>query len=115
MSKPTIHTSYFKGKAPKERKVCIAKKAPRYFSGHHCLALAPSNPWAKNWQQAYQADLEKRFPNGDGLAGVLSDIASITQDPILCCYEKDGQDCHRRILAAYVEKHLNIIVPEWQP
>lgn len=108
-----FQTSYFGSKAPKGRKVCIAKWN-RFWTGARAPKLAPSNPKAENWQEAYLADLEERFPGGEGLAEYLADIAAKTPEPILCCYEKDPADCHRSVLAEFVKKHLGICMPEWQ-
>lgn len=110
-----IHTSYFASKAPRERKVSIAKYAPRYWQGPQARLLAPSNPKAENWQEAYLQDLEQRFPEGAGLREYLEKITAETPNPILCCYEKDPRDCHRGILAAYVKEHLGLDICEWRP
>lgn len=58
----SIETSFFSSKAPKERKVCIAK-------------------WHRN--------------------------------PILCCFELNPEECHRRVLAAFIKENINLDVPEW--
>ena len=31
---------------------------------------------------------------------------------ILCCYERKGEFCHRRLVAAWFQKELKIDVPE---
>lgn len=108
-----ITTSYFASTAPTQRKVCIAKKKPRSFKGLHVLKLAPSHPWAKNWQQSYMSDLQTRFPGGQGLAELLQQIAGQIPAPILCCYEKNPDQCHRHLLAEYIATHLHISVGEW--
>ncbi len=33
-------------------------------------------------------------------------------DAILLCWESPGEDCHRRLIAAWLESHLKIKVPE---
>jgi len=110
-----ITTSYFASKAPSVRKICIALKRPRYFhkGGLHVIELAPSNPWAENWQDLYWQDLQQRFPHGRGLAELLERIEARVKDPILCCYEKDPATCHRHLLSAYIKKHIGIDIPEW--
>ncbi len=112
-----IYTSYFNSKAPAERKVCIAKSA-RFFSGPRAKELAPSNPWAGgDWKRAYLIDLDSRF----GALGMLdlkqylSAIHNRTPNPILCCHEANPENCHRSVLAAYIEKYLGIPVSEWSP
>lgn len=109
-----IETSYFASKAPRERKVAIAKYAPPYWKGPSAPKLAPSNPKAENWQESYLSDLQERFPDGEGLAEYLAEIAKETPNPILCCYEKNPGECHRSVLASYVKEHLGIEMPEWE-
>ena len=110
-----LQTSYFSSKAPRAQKVAIAKYPPRFWSGPRAPRLAPSNPKAEDWAAAYLRDLEERFPEGAGLAEYLAQIEDQTPGAILCCYEADPQQCHRRILAAYIEKFLGLTVPEWRP
>ncbi len=108
-----IQTSYFSSKAPHGRKVCIAKWAPRYWNGPRAPRLAPSNPKAENWSECYLRDLIERFPGGAGLREYLDAIVARTPQPILCCYEADPEQCHRRILAEYAKTHLGMDMPEW--
>lgn len=111
-----IQTSYFASKAPSVRKVCIALKRPRFFhkGGLWVVELAPSNPWAEDWQERYKRDLRNRFPTPDRLAEVLAWIEREVPDPILCCYEKNPEECHRRVLAAHAREVLGIEFPEWE-
>ncbi|MDL2268858.1 DUF488 domain-containing protein [Desulfosarcina sp. OttesenSCG-928-A07] len=111
-----IAISYFQSKAPNERKVCIAKKPFRFLPGLMKAELfAPSNPWAKDWQSSYLSDLKSRFPTPESLRVYLEGICRERQNPILCCYEKNPAECHRSILAAYIQEKLGITVPEWTP
>jgi uncharacterized protein (DUF488 family) len=43
-------------------------------------------------------------------AKVLDDLGG---GAILMCWEKPGEDCHRRLVAEWLEKHLSIKVPEF--
>ncbi len=116
MNSLNIQTSYLASRAPKERKVRIAKK-PYRFAPHLPSAgyFAPSDPWANNWRQAYRADLDARFPTPEVLRKSLEILCREVPAPILCCYEKDPSQCHRSILAAYIKEKLGLDVPEWQP
>lgn len=107
-----IQTSYFSSKAPKERKVCIAKWN-RFWSGPRAKLFAPSDPKAVNWQASVRHDLESRFPTAERLQAYLAEIECDTPNPILCCYEKNPQECHRSVLAAFIEERLGFDVPEW--
>lgn len=108
-----IQTSFFSSKAPRDRKVSIAKWPPRYWQGPRAPMLAPTNPKAENWAEAYRRDLNSRFPNATALHVYLKKIEAETPDPILCCFEADPNECHRRVLAAYIKEKLNWDVPEW--
>lgn len=109
-----LETSYFSSKAPRERKVSIAKWPPRFWKGARASKLAPSDPKAENWEAAYQRDLEQRFPNGLGLQEYLADIEVATPNPILCCYEQNPNECHRSVLAKYAKKHIGLNLKEWE-
>ena len=109
-----MKTSFFASKAPQERKVSIAKYPPRYWKGKRAKELAPSNPKADDWAEEYLRDLELRFPNGEGLKEYLENIENDIPNAILCCYELEPSECHRRILAKYVYEHLGITIEEWK-
>ena len=82
----SIETSFFSSKAPKERKVCIAKWH-RNWSGPRAERFAPSDPNAVDWKAAYRKELESRFPTPSSLRLYLQEIEKRTPDPILCCFE----------------------------
>ena len=109
----SIETSFFGGRSPKERRVCIAKYTPRGWTGLHAKNFAPSNFRAEDWMGAYRADLEERFPTPSSLRLYLESIQTRVPDPILCCYEMDPAECHRSVLAAFIKENLNLDVPEW--
>ena len=91
----SIETSFFSSKAPKERKVCIAKWH-RNWSGPRAERFAPSDPNAVDWKAAYRKELESRFPTPSSLRLYLQEIEKRTPDPILCCFELNPEECHRR-------------------
>lgn len=111
-----MQTSCFGNKtvAKDPQAVSIARYAPRWWGpGRRYIALAPSAdllnrsraglPWME-YVKEYQCDvLDKLDP-----AKVHTDLS----ESILCCWEKPGQDCHRRLVAEWLEKHLGIKVPE---
>lgn len=109
-----IQVSFFKSRAPKDRKVCIAKWA-RFWTGPKADKFAPSNPRANDWAAAYLADLERRFPTLESLLEYLDEVETATPNPILCCYEADPAECHRTILAEFIFKMTGVEVKEWQP
>ena len=100
----SIETSFFSSKAPKERKVCIAKWH-RNWSGPRAERFAPSDPNAVDWKAAYRKELESRFPTPSSLRLYLQEIEKRTPDPILCCFELNPEECHRRVLAAFIKEN----------
>ncbi|WP_303172809.1 DUF488 family protein [uncultured Desulfovibrio sp.] len=108
-----IQTSFFASKAPRERKVAIAKYPPKYWNGARAPKLAPSDHKAADFATAYRRDLDDRFPTESSLRLYLQEVERETPDPILCCFEADPNECHRRVLAAYIKEKLNWDVPEW--
>ena len=109
-----IQTSYFGSRAPEARKISIAKWPPRWFHGTRAYMLAPTNPKAENWEAAYLHDLETRFPEAFLLKNYLENLERSVREPILCCFEADPRECHRRVLARYVKKLLGWDIPEWR-
>lgn len=110
-----ISLSFFASRAPRERKVCIAKYPPRYWQGPRAALLAPSDPRARDWRQAYRLDMAGRFADGPQLRDYLMGIAQVTPRPILCCYERQPEDCHRSVLADILREMLGWEVDEWRP
>lgn len=109
-----ISLSFFASRVPRERKVCIAKYPPRYWKGPCATLLAPSNPRATDWRQAYRLDMAGRFAAGPQLRDYLMGIARVTPRPILCCYERQPEECHRSVLADILREMLGWEVDEWQ-
>ena len=116
-----MKTSCFGNKAASSNPnaVSIARWPPRWWNGkRRYIALAPSIsllnrsraglPWADyvaEYRREYRRDvLDKLDP-----AQVLSDLG---EDAIMLCWEKPGEDCHRRLVAEWLENQTGIIVPE---
>lgn len=111
-----MKTSYFANRvaAADPKAVSIALYTPRWWgAGRRYYALAPSAdllnrskaglPWSAYVQEYREKVLAKLDP-----AKVYEDL----KDSILCCYERPGEDCHRRLVAEWIESHLGIKVPE---
>jgi len=110
-----IYTSCFGSQAPAERKICIARKCPKSWGCRpRILELAPENPWAKgDWRARYREELALRFPRPEDLRSVLARAESMAKNPILCCYEVESDQCHRRVLAEVVMERIGFELPEW--
>lgn len=111
-----MKTSYFGNRAlaGNPRAVSIALYPPRWWgSGRRYNALAPSAALLKRskagllWRE-YVAEYEATVLSKLDPAKVFADLS----DSILCCWERPGEDCHRRLVAAWIETCLGIKVPE---
>ena len=83
------------------------------WNGPRAERFAPSDPKAVDWKAAYRKDLESRFPTPSSLRLYLQEIEKRTPNPILCCFELNPEECHRRVLAAFIKENINLDVPEW--
>jgi hypothetical protein len=107
-----VKTSNFSsiGRQPDDFKnsVSIALRSPKWYQGRRYPALAPRPKMLKmdeaTCRVAYQKILDKLDPRK-----VFDDLG---EDAILLCWEAPGKFCHRRLVAAWLEKHLGLTVPE---
>lgn len=109
-------TSYFgnKSAAKDPKTVSIARWSPRWWgAGRRYSALAPSAvllkkakaglPWPQYVREYKSEVLDKLDP--DKVYAELS-------DSILMCWEVPGKNCHRRLVAEWLEKSLDVKIPE---
>ena len=101
----------------------ISQHPPKWYTGPQFKVLAP--PWSlvELAHKGLSAELyEKEFQRvvlADLNPGEVYDaiVEAHTKDVVLLCFEKienPGDFCHRRIVARWFEKHLNVEVPEWE-
>ena len=90
-------------------------------SGHHDTGVGRvpacsrrKTPGLLTGGVAYRKNLESRFPTPESLERYLGSVLALTPEPILCCFEADASQCHRRILAGYLKEMLGLDVPEWK-
>lgn len=112
-----MRTSHFRNmpNIPNAQAISIARWPPRWWGNRRrFITLAPSIgllnrtkaglPWP-DYVTEYNRDvLAKLDPTK-----VISDLGN---DAVLLCWETPGDQCHRRLVAAWLEKALNIKVPE---
>ena len=90
------------------RLVSIALKAPDWFQGRHYPALAPRLDMLTMEEEAYRREYQVILDRLDPRQ-VYEDLG---EDAILLCWEPPGGFCHRRLVAAWLEEHLGVEVPE---
>ena len=99
-------------------RISISVSAPKGQSGFKSYpALAPDRAWLKmgraQYEPLYMAKLAKLDPQK-----VWGDLTALAdgEEPILLCWEtliKQGEWCHRRMAAAWLEQHLGHEVLEY--
>ena len=112
-----MKTSNFFNRAATEdpQAISIARWPARWWGKRRrYIALAPSIdllkrskaglPWAEYVAEYTRDVLGKLDP-----AKVYADLGP---DAILLCWEKPGEECHRRLVAEWLEKSLGIKIPE---
>ena len=118
----TIYTSYFSNakrlEAAGVRVIGISLFPPKWFTGISMKQVAPTYS-IFTARGLSDEQYEKRF-NREVLAKVdvwnfyqLLERFSGGQDVALCCFEKDRKDCHRLLVAEWLQRGLGIEVPEW--
>jgi len=107
-----IFTSNFKVAGHLPQAVAISQGIPRGWQGKRYKPLAP--PWnlvkmTDNAQfiRLYKAQVLDRLD----AAQVLRDLGG--DNLILICWEAPGEFCHRRVVAAWLQKELGLVVEEF--
>lgn len=118
-----IYTSYFSKAVfldeSKYMVVAISRYVPMGFSGVRELRFAPSRKLLMDYKKGLSQNLyTQRFlnelRNEDCVYSVFKDLARLSKgrDIVLCCYEKAGDFCHRRLIADFVLSHWNYDIKE---
>ena len=106
-----MQTSYFAKSATNPLAVSIARSAPKWYKGRHYPALAPSWSLVKvenpaEYEYRYRREVLDRL-------NPKKVIAELGEDAILLCWEKPGEFCHRRLVAAWLNEKLEMEIPEY--
>jgi len=114
-----MDTSYFGNLKLVKNPVSISGKAPFWYEGPEFKVLAPKYGFFSDYKagkinaaeytvQFYKQVLEPLDP-----IKIYQDLISkYGSDVTLLCYEKPGDFCHRRLVAAWLEAANNIMIPE---
>jgi hypothetical protein len=94
------------GRDPNAVAICVSP--PMGWRGRRYPALAPRRdmlhlPWPV-YVQEYQRTLA-----GLNAAQVVADLGP---DAVLLCFERDRAECHRRLVAEWIEAETGVKVPE---
>jgi len=107
-----ILTSNFKIAGHLPQAVAISLGVPRGWRGARCTVLAPPRPLIKimdpeTFIPLYKAQvLDKLDPHK-----IIKDLGG--DNFILLCWEDPGVFCHRRVVAAWMQKEAGVLVEEF--
>jgi len=109
-----IFTSNFKTAEHLPQAVAISRGTPRGWQGRSYKPLAPSWDLVKiqdpqEFIRLYRAQVLDRL---DAMM-VVRDLGG--DDFVLLCWEPPGEFCHRRVVAAWLQKELGLVVEEFNP
>lgn len=110
-----IRTSNFETCANHPDAVSIAGWPPPWFTGKQYKKLAPKRWFFDDYKRTGDSNVYIKHFNAEVLAQLdhAQVVAELGPNAIMLCYEKVGAFCHRRLVAAWLEKHLKITVPEF--
>lgn len=99
--------------------VAISRFVPRGYSGVRELRFAPSRRLLMSYKGGlsihdYEEVFFSELGNMDRVYSVFRDLASLSngRDIVLCCYERAGEFCHRRLIADFVFSHWHYDIKE---
>ena len=105
-----MQTSNFRKSGKDPRAVAISRGVPSWYRGKRLIELAPSRELMKEkddieYSARYQGEVLARLD-------ALQVAQQLDPDAILLCWEPPGEPCHRRLVAAWFKRELDIDVPE---
>lgn len=102
--------------------VSTARSQPRGFNLPALPKLAPAAWLLRAYKDGeidagyYTACYDEQLAGLDA-AGIVSYLHAFADglEPVLCCWESAGLFCHRRLVAEWLQRQLDIEVPELTP
>jgi hypothetical protein len=119
-----MKTSYFGNRTATAdpHAVSIARWPPRWWGTRkRYIVLAPSADLLKrskaglSWPEyvaEYQRDVLFKLNPMNVFSDLITDEEIGHGEVVLLCWEAPGEDCHRRLVAEWLEKSLNVKIPE---
>jgi len=104
---------------PMEGRISIARLAPRrYPKGYRIFSkLAPGQWFNSVGEEEYRVLFAEEILSKLDPQATWEALHALVapHDPVLLCWEKPGEFCHRRLVACWFEEHLGVTVPELTP
>lgn len=114
-----IQTSYFaKIRDIKGTVLSISRHSPSWYTGETYSVLAPSKSLLYAYKNGEVRQAEYCVEYNQMLSKlnvkeVYNELLRYDDNVTLLCYEKPCDFCHRRLVAEWLERELNISVPEF--
>ena len=119
-----IYTGYFAKLKEYENNglipISISGKAPDFYNGIEYKRFAPSWSIYNNYKNGnidefgYTERYKKEILDKLNPVEIKQFLTSFDKDIILLCYEKQGDFCHRHLVADWIESNLGIKVEEYE-
>ena len=107
-----ILTSNFKTAGHLPQAVAISLGVPRGWRGARCTVLAPPGLSSKSWTRKPSPGFTRlRSWTSWTPMRVINDLGG--DNFILLCWEAPGEFCHRRVVAAWMQKEAGVLVEEF--
>lgn len=100
--------------------ISISGKAPDFYNGIEYKKFAPSWDIYSNYKNGhidefgYTERYKKERLDKLNPVEIKQFLTSFDKDIILLCYEKQGDFCHRHLVADWIESNLGIKVEEYE-
>lgn len=97
--------------------ICIMRWKPKYFNGIHFPLLAPSSENLSAYKdgrisfETFYDEMIKQLEKLDP-RDVLKQLKQFGDDIVLLCTCKDYEHCHRKIVADWLSRELDIEIKE---
>ena len=109
-----MNTSYYAKSSNHPNAVSIAGKAPHWYNGREYKKLAPKYWFFKKYkedndEEFFAEQFQKEVLDPLDPQEIFSDLG---EDAVILCWESKGKFCHRKLVAEWLEKHLNIEIKE---
>ena len=105
-----MQTSNFARNSKDPNAVAISQGVPRWYKGRRYMPLAPSRELIKiEDEQLFRPLYDKQVLSKLDPQQVYADLGP---DAIMLCWESPGKFCHRRVVAEWLEKALDIKIDE---
>ena len=105
-----MQTSNFARNSKDQNAVAISQGVPRWYKGRRYMPLAPSRELIKiEDEQLFRLLYNQQVLSKLDPQQVFADLGS---DAIILCWESPGKFCHRRVVAEWLEKVLDIKIDE---